>query len=129
MADAKSDYLENALLNHVLRNVALSSPVTVYVALFTVAPTDSGGGTEVSGGSYARQAVTFAAPSGGVVANSGSVTFPVASAPWGTIVDMAIFDALTVGNMLYYGVLATSKIVGTGDQISFANASITVTET
>lgn len=127
--DAKSDYLETAILNAVLRNVSFVSPSTVYLALFTVAPTDSGGGTEVTGGSYARQAVTFAAPVSGVVANSGSVTFPQATAPWGTVVAMALFDALTVGNMLYYGNLATSKTIGTNDQLAFANAAITVAET
>lgn len=127
--DAKSNYLENALLNHVLRNTALTSPTTVYVALFTVAPTDTGGGTEVSGGSYARQAVTFGAPVSGTVANSGAVTFPTATANWGTIVAIGIFDALTVGNLLYYGNLTTSKVVDNGDQISFANGAITVSET
>lgn len=127
--DAKSDYLEAAVLNAVLRNVSFTSPTTVYLALFTVAPTDVGGGTEVSGGSYARQVVTFGAPSGGVVANTGSVTFPQATGNWGTIVAMGIFDALTVGNMLYYGNLATSKTVNTSDQIAFANAAITVAET
>lgn len=127
--DAKSNYLEDAVLNAVLRNIAFSSPATVYVALFTVAPTDTGGGTEVTGGSYARQTVTFSAPASGVVANSGSVTFPVATADWGTITSMGIYDALTVGNLLYYGNLAASKNVLTGDQISFANAAVTVAET
>lgn len=127
--DAKSNYLEDAILNHVLRNTALTSPTTVYVALFTVAPTDTGGGTEVSGGSYARQAVTFGAPVSGTVANSGAVTFPTATANWGTIVAIGIFDAVTVGNLLYYGNLTTSKVVDNGDQISFANGAITVAET
>jgi len=127
--DAKSDYLEDNILNHVLRNVAYTSPTTVYLALFTAAPTDVGGGTEVSGGSYARQTVTFAAPISGAVANSGAVTFPLATANWGTIVAAALFDAVSAGNMLYYGALATSKVVDTNDQISFANGSVTVSET
>ena len=127
--DAKTNYLEDALLNHVLRNTAFTSPTTVYVALFTATPGEAGGGTEVSGGSYARQAVTFAAPASGIVANSGAVTFPTATANWGTITSMAIFDAVTVGNMLYYGALAASKVVDNGDQISFANAAVTVAET
>jgi len=126
--DAKSNYLENAILNHILRNVALTSPTTVYAALFTVTPSDAGGGTEVTGGSYARQAVTFSAPSGGVCTNSGSLTYPVASANWGNIVAMGIFDALTVGNLLYYGPLSTPKTIEIGDQISFANAAISITE-
>lgn len=129
MADAKTDYLEDALLNHVLRNTAYSSPATVYVALYTVAPTDVGGGTEVAGFAYARQAVTFGAPSSGTVANTGAVTFPQASGgAWGTIVAMGIFDAATAGNLLYFGNLTTSKVVGDGDQISFPNGSLTVQE-
>lgn len=127
--DAKTDYLENALLDHVLDNNALASPATVYVALFTVAPTDIGGGTEVSGFAYARQAVAFNAASGGSTANSGTVAFPTASGgPWGTVVAMGIFDALTVGNLLYYGNLAVSKVVGDGDTISFAGGALTVSE-
>ena len=130
MADAKTNYLEDALLNHVLRNTAYSSPATVYVGLYTVAPTDTGGGTEVSGYGYARQTVTFAAPVSGTCANSGAVTFPQASGgDWGTIVAMGIFDALTSGNLLYYGNLTTPKVVGNGDQISFPNGSLTVSET
>jgi len=130
MADAKTDYLEDALLNHVLRNTSYTSPATVYVALYTVAPTDVGGGTEVSGFGYARQAVTFAAPVSGTCANSGAVTFPQASGgAWGTIVAMGIFDAATSGNLLYYGNLTTAKVVGDGDQISFPNGSLTVSET
>jgi hypothetical protein len=60
-----SDYLEDAVLDHVFRNTALTSPTTVYVALYTATPSDAGGGTEVSGGSYARTAGTFGAASGG----------------------------------------------------------------
>lgn len=126
--DAKSNYLEDAILNHVLRNVALTSPTTIYLALYTVAPTDTGGGTQVTGGSYARQVITFSAPSSGVSTNSGAVTFPQASAAWGTIVAMGVFDAVSGGNLLYHGTLATSKVVGINDTISFANASISIAE-
>jgi hypothetical protein len=130
MTDAKTDYLEDAMLNHVLRNTAYTSPTTIYVALFTTLPADDGtGGVEVTGGSYARQAVTFAAPSSGVVANSGAVTFPTATASWGTVLGMGLFDAVSGGNLLYFGALATSKTVDNGDQISFANAALTVAET
>jgi hypothetical protein len=128
MTDAKTNYLEDALLNHVLRNTAYTSPTTIYVALYTVMPTDVGGGTEVSGGSYARQAVTFSAPISGTCASFGAVTFPVASAPWGEVLGMGLFDDVSAGELLYYGLLATSKIVGTGDQIAFASGSLTVQE-
>lgn len=126
--DAKSTYLENAVLNHVLRNVALSSPAAVYLALYTVAPTDAGGGTEVTGGSYARQVLTFGAPASGVTTNSGVVTFPTATAGWGSIVAAGIFDAVSGGNLLYYGDLAVAKTISTNDTISFPIAGISVTE-
>jgi len=123
---AMTDYLENALANHVLRHVAYSSPAAVYVALFTVAPGETGGGTEVSGGGYARQAVTFGAPSNGTVTNSADVTFPVATANWGTIVAFAIFDAATAGNMLIYGNLTSSKTVNSGDQFRFPSGQLQI---
>jgi len=132
MANAKSDYLRSALVNHVLRATAYSNPSTVYAALYTVAPTSAGGGTEVttSGTAYARQAITFGAPSpAGQVANSGAVVFPTATAPYGTVVAMGVFDAATSGNLLYFGTLGTSKAVGTGDQVSFAIGALTVAET
>lgn len=130
MTDAKTDYLEDAILNHVLRNTAYTSPTTIYVGLFTAMPADDGtGGTEVSGGSYARQSVTFAAPVTGQVANSALVQFPTATGAWGTILGMGLFDALTGGNLLYYGTLTASKTVGIGDQISFAASALTVAET
>lgn len=130
MTDAKTDYLEDALLNHVLRNTAYTSPTTIYVGLFTTMPSDDGtGGVEVSGGSYARQSVTFSAPSGGQVANSALVSFPTATASWGTILGMGLFDAPSGGNLLYYGTLTASKSVGTGDTLSFASSALTVGET
>ena len=77
-----SNYLENALINAVLRNTSYTSPTTVYVSLYTTDPTDAGSGTEVSGGSYARIAVTFGAPSNGVSTNSADVTFPTCTSSW-----------------------------------------------
>jgi len=131
MTNAKTDYLEDAILNHVLRNTSYTSPTEVFVGLFTTLPSDDGtGGVEVSGGSYARQgAVTFGAPASGVVANAGAITFPTATASWGTVLGMGIWDLVSGGNLLYYGALATSKVVDIGDQISFANAALTVGET
>jgi hypothetical protein len=118
----KTNFLEGKLVEHVLRNVSYTSPTTVYVGLFTVAPGEAGGGTEVSVGAYARQAVTFGAQSGGLCSNSGDILFPVATADWGTILAMAIFDALTTGNMLYYGLLGGAELpflgADTGDLIT-----------
>lgn len=124
---ALSNYLENALINATLRNTAYTSPTTVYVGLFTSDPTDAGSGTEVSGGSYARKAMAFNAPSNGASTNSGAVEFDQATGNWGTITHFALFDALTTGNMLYHGALTTSKVIETGDVFKFATASVSVT--
>jgi hypothetical protein len=123
-----SDYLENALLNHVFRNVPLTAPTTARMALFTITPTDAGGGAEVSGGGYARQPITFGAPSGGAISNTAAVTFTAAGAAFGTIVAFAIFDAASGGNMLAWGPI-TSAVVGDGDSITFAIGDIDVTLT
>jgi hypothetical protein len=116
-----SNYLENALVNHVLRNTALTSPTTVYVALFTaVTDAEAGTGTEVSGGSYARQSVAFDAPSNGATQNTAVITFPTATANWGTVTHAGIFDASTAGNALtIIKALAASKVVNTGDIFRF----------
>jgi hypothetical protein len=125
---AKSSYLDNALLNAVLVNTTYTSPATVYVALYTATPGPGGGGTEVSGGSYARTACTFSAASGGSLSNSANCTFPQATASWGTIAYFGIFDNATAGNLLYYGSLTASKTINSGDQLQFAAGGITVTE-
>ncbi|HXI14816.1 MAG TPA: hypothetical protein VNM48_00495 [Chloroflexota bacterium] len=117
-----SDYLEAQLLNHVFRTATYTKPVTVYVALYTAAPTDAGGGTEVTGGAYARQAITsvdasWAAPGvAGLIDNLAAINFPVASAAWGVITHAALLDAITVGNFLFHGALGASKTIGVGDQ-------------
>lgn len=122
-----SNYLENALVDHVFRNSALSSPTTVYLALFTDDPAEDASGTEVSTGAYAREAVAFAAPADGVSTNSGVITFTTATANWGTITHFAIFDAVTTGNMLVYSPLDTSKAVNTDDTAEFAAGNISIT--
>lgn len=122
-----SNYLENALVNVTLRNTAYTAPTTVYVGLYTTDPTDANTGTEVSGGSYARTAVTFAAPSNGVTTNSADVTFPTATASWGTIGWIGILDALTVGNLLYHTPLDASKLIDTGDIFRIATGNLSVT--
>ena len=126
---SKSDYLENEILDHVLGQGAYSAP-TPYLGLYTAAPTDAGGGTEVSGGSYARVAISakFGAASGGSSANTASIDFPTATASWGTVVAFGIFDASTAGNLLYWGALDTNKSVGDGDTPSFGTGTLTITE-
>jgi hypothetical protein len=122
-----SNYLENALINATLRNTSYTSPATVYISLHTADPTDAGTGTEVSGGSYARQAATFGAPSNGVSTTTADITFPQATASWGTIGWISIRDASTAGNMLYYTALDVSKSIDTGDIFKIAAGSLTVT--
>lgn len=123
-----SNFLENALINATLRNTTYTSPATVYVALFTSDPTDADTGTEVSGGSYARTAVTFGAPSNGVSTNSADVTFPTCTSSWGTVTHVGLKDASTSGNLLYHSPLDTSKTIDTGDifKISSGNLSVTL---
>lgn len=122
-----SNYLENKILDHVLKNVSYTSPTTVYVGLFTTDPTDAGTGTEVSGGSYARQVLSVTTASAGIVTSSGDVTFPQATANWGTISHIGILDALTSGNLLMHTALTTSKVIETGDILKVSSGNLTVT--
>ena len=124
----KSDYLELKILEHVLKNTAYTSPTTVYCGLYTAAPTDAGGGTEVSGGSYARTAITFGAAASGAIANSSPVNFPTPSASWGACTHFGIFDASTAGNLLYWGALAQTETPLTGNTVTFPTGDIDVTE-
>ena len=128
---AFSDFLETALLNHTLRGniggTSYAQPATVYVALFTTATDDAGGGTEVTGGSYARQGpLTFTVPASGQVANTVDIIFPTATAGWGTVTHVGIYDAVTAGNRLYHGPLATSKTVNNGDSFRFVASQLVV---
>jgi len=124
---AFSDYLENELLDHVLGNLAYTSPTTVYVGLHTSTPGDDDSGTEVSGGSYARQTASFAAASSGSASTDATMTFPTATADWGTITHFGIYDALTTGNLLYHGALTTSKVINSGDTFEIQSGNLTVT--
>ena len=142
----KTDYLENRIIDHVFRARSFTAPTQLWVGLFTAAPSDTGGGTEVTGGSYARatpgansdtnwrptQGGTPAAASsgtGGQTSNPSALTFPAPTANWGTVTHFAIFDASTAGNMLYWAPLTTSKTVNNGDAApSFAIDALTVTE-
>ena len=123
-----SNFLENALINATLRNTTYTSVATVYVSLWTSNPGDDASGTEVSGGSYARTAVTFGAPSNGASTNSADVTFPTATGSWGTVGWIGINDAATSGNLLYHTALDTAKAIDSGDifKISTGNLSVTL---
>lgn len=129
MAGSFSDYSEDLVLDWLLTNAAATRPTAWYVSLYTVAPTDSGGGTEVSGGSYTRTAVTFtvSGTSPTLATNSATVEFPTASGSWGTIVAMGVMDASTSGNLLAWADLTASKTIGTGDVLRFNTGEIDVT--
>jgi hypothetical protein len=89
-------------------------PTAWYLALYTVAPTDTGGGTEVSGTAYVREAATFTV-SGDTASNNAAVEWPTAGGSWGTVVAVGVFDALSGGNLIAYGALTTNKTIDTGD--------------
>jgi hypothetical protein len=139
---ALSNYLENKILDNLFRATAYTPPTTLYIALFTSAPSDTGPGTEVSGGSYARVAVTSAttawngthgnttgASSGtsGTISNANTIAFPTPTAAWGSITHVGIFDAASGGNLLIWGALNTAKTVNNGDPApTFAAGALTV---
>ena len=120
-----SNFLENKLLDHVLRNVSYTSPTTVYVGLFTTDPTDAGTGTEVSGGSYARQILSVTTATGGIVTSSADVTFPQATGSWGTISHIGVLDALSSGNLLMHTPLTTSRAIESGDILKISTGNLT----
>ena len=120
-----SNYLENKLLDHVLRGTSYTSPTTVYVGLYTSDPQDDNSGTEVSGGSYARQAISVTTASGGIVTSSADVTFPQATADWGTVSHIGLLDAVSSGNLLMHTELTTSKTISTGDVLKISSGSLT----
>lgn len=127
-----SDFLELEVLDHVFGAAAYTAPATLYVGLFTATPSDTGGGTEVTGGSYARKSVTnnatnFPAASSGSKSNGTAITFAAATASWGIITSFGIFDAASAGNLLVWGPLTANKTVDSGDTVSFAIGALTIT--
>jgi hypothetical protein len=119
-----TNYLESKLIDHFLGTTTYTKPTTVYVGLFTVTPGEAGGGTEVTGGSYARQSAAFGAASAGATTNSANIDF--AGMPAATTVAIGIFDAITSGNMLLYGALTTNKTTDAGDTLRIATGSLSV---
>lgn len=112
-----TDYFENALVDHITSRVEYNVPA-LYCALFTAAPGETGGGTEVTGGSYARQTgITWGAPAGGITSNTSQVNFP--NMPSVTLTHFGFFDALTLGNLLMYSALDASVTVTAGLTYSF----------
>jgi hypothetical protein len=128
---ALSNYLENQIIDWIMRGQSYSPPANLYIALYTTAPTAAGGGVEVSGGSYARVAVasnlanwagtqgtattTASTGTSGLTSNNSALTYPTPTAAWGTLVAFGVFDASTGGNMLFFAGLTTAKTINNGD--------------
>jgi hypothetical protein len=127
---AASDFLENKLLDHVLTTTAYTQPSTRYLALFTAVTgleTNSPSAEiSTSGTAYIRKAVTFAAASGGTCATNATVTFDTATTSWGLVSHIAIMDAETSGNVLFYGALTTSKQIDAADTMQVTSGNLTV---
>jgi hypothetical protein len=119
---------ETSVLTWLLTNGTPSParPTAWHLGLFTAAPGESGGGTEISGSNYSRQSVTFTV-SGNTASNDAAIEFPTASGSWGTVTHAAIFDASTSGNMIAYASLTASKIIDTGDVLRFPSGELDVT--
>lgn len=124
MAGNLSDYLENKLLDHFLATTSYTAPTDVYIALYTVAPSDAGGGTEVVGGSYARQLATFDAAASGATQNSANIDFE--GMPACTVVAIGIHDAITSGNLLVHGTLTANKTLDAGDTLRIATGDLDI---
>jgi hypothetical protein len=125
LANNLSNYAENKLLDHILGTAAFTMP-TLYLALFTSDPTDAGTGTEVSVGGYTRMAISFSASSGGSASNDSDVLFPVATATWGTISHIGIYDNSTAGNLLWHGPLSVAKLIDVDDEFKLGSGRLTV---
>lgn len=134
---AASDYLENAVLDHVLSNAAFTQPTDLYLGLFentsgsAAANLEAGVLTDeiaTGGTGYGRETITFATASGGSADSAATVTFPAATASWGEITHVAVLDAATGGNVLFYGAVTTPKTIESGDtfQVSAGNLTISL---
>ncbi len=124
MANNLTDVSENLILNHINLVTSWTPTTPLRVALYTVNPAETGGGTEVVGGSYARTTVTFGSAAGGTGSNNVDVTFPTATATWGTVTGLAIFDSAATPVMIWYGPLTASKTVDNGDTFKIPTGSL-----
>ena len=124
---AMSDYLEDAILDHILGTTAYTMPSAVYVGLSTASFNDDNSGVELTGNNYSRQAITFGASSSSTASNNAAVDFPAATGSWGTVSHFGLFDASTGGNLLIHGALTTSKSVATGDILRIAVGDMDIT--
>ena len=121
-----SNYLETEVLDWAFSTGTATRPTSWYLALYTAAPSDTGGGTEVSGGGYARQSVVFTV-TGNTASNNAAIEFPTATASYGTVTHIGVFDASTAGNLLAYAALTTSKAIDTGDVFRVPSGDLDIT--
>lgn len=128
-----TDYTENLVLNWLLTTNSATRPTAWYVGLFTAAPSDTGGGTEVSGNGYARAAtgtISVSGTSPTTATNAAAIEFAAASGGnWGTITHAGIFDSLTTGNLLAWAPLTTSRTINNGDVLRIPAGDLDVTLT
>ena len=121
-----SNYLETEILDHVFGGAAYTAPATHYLALYTATPGETGGGTEVTGGAYVRKAVAFTT-TGNTTSNTAAVEYPTATANYGTVTSVGVFDASTSGNLMAYAALSSSKTIETGDVFRVPAADLDIT--
>ena len=121
-----SNYLETELLDHVFANNAYTSPTAVYVSLHTANPDEDASGAEVSGGGYVRQAGSFTV-SGNTATTDAAIEYPTATADYGTVTHVGIWDASSAGNMLAYAALTASKTISSGDVFRIPTGDLDIT--
>ena len=121
-----TNFLETEILDHVFGGNAYTAPVTLYTGLYTAAPSDTGGGTELSGNGYARQATAFTV-TGNTASNTDAEEWATATGSWGTITHVGVFDASTGGNLMAYGTLTASKTIATGDVFRIPAGDLDIT--
>ena len=124
---AMSDYLEDEILDHILRNAAFTSPSAVYLGLSTGTFGDDNSGTELTGNNYSRVAVTFDPASGGATDNTGAIEFAAATGTWGSVGFFGLFDASSAGNLLIHGALASAKTIQSGDILKINAGALDIT--
>tara|TARA_B100000795_G_C22597333_1_gene359813 strand:+ start:163 stop:543 length:381 start_codon:yes stop_codon:yes gene_type:complete len=123
-----TNFLETEILDHVFGGNAYTAPSNLYLGLYTAAPSDTGGGTELSGSGYARLAMAMSV-SGNLATNSAAEEFATATGSWGTVSHVGVFDAATSGNLMAYGTLSASKAVATGDVFRIPAGDLDITLT
>jgi len=121
-----TNFLETEILDHVFAGAAYTAPTTKYLALYTAAPGETGGGTELSGSAYVRKAIAFTT-SGNTTSNNAAIEFPTATGSWGSVTHVGVFDALTSGNLMAYATLTSAKTIDSGDVFRIPSGDLDIT--